>query len=119
MTLTSPIQYADDTILILPADGDQLVAFRDMLHVFAASTGLRVNFAKSMMVPINVPEAEASRLSKVFQCVLGTLPFTYIGLPLGTTKPMIQDLMPLVDSVERRMTASSSMLNQGCRLQLL
>ena len=27
--------------------------------------------------------------------------------------------MPLVDSLERRLTASSSMLNQGSRLQLL
>ena len=113
------IQYADDTILILPAVEDQLVVLRDMLHVFAASTGLRVNFAKSMMVPINVPEAEAVRLAQVFHCVLGTLPFTYLGLPLGTTKPTIQDLMPLVDSIERQLTASSSMPNQGCRLQLL
>ena len=51
------IQYADDIILILPADEAQLVALRDMLHVFAKSTGLKVNFSKSMMVPINVPEA--------------------------------------------------------------
>ena len=32
---------------------------------------------------------------------------------------MILELMPLVDSLERRLTASSAMLNQGCRLQLL
>ena len=57
------IQYADDTIMLLPTDEAQLVALRDMLQVFAESTGLRVNFAKSMMVPINVPEADALRLS--------------------------------------------------------
>ena len=62
------IQYADDTILILPADEAQLIALRDMLHVFAEYTGLRVNFAKSMMVPINVPEAEVVRLSSFSVC---------------------------------------------------
>ena len=36
------IQYADDAILLPPADEAQLVALRDMLHVFAESTGLRL-----------------------------------------------------------------------------
>jgi hypothetical protein len=38
---------------------------------------------------------------------------------MGTSRPTIQDLMPLVDTVERRLSASSSRLNQGSRLQLL
>ena len=38
---------------------------------------------------------------------------------MGTTRPRIQDLMPLVDRVERRLSASSAMLNQGARLQLV
>lgn len=90
-----------------------------MLHTFAASTGLRVNFAKSMMIPLNVPEDETTRLAGIFQCALGTLPFTYLDLPRGTTRATLQDLMPLVDSVEKRLSASSSMLKQGSRLQLL
>jgi len=42
-----------------------------------------------------------------------------MGLPLGTTKPKIIDLMPLVDKTERRLTSISSMLNQASRLQLV
>lgn len=110
------IQYVNDTILIVPTIEEQLIALRDMLHTFAASTGLKVNFAKSQMIPLNVSEEEATRLSGIFQCALGTLPFTYLGLPMGTTRPTVQELMPLVDSVERRLSASFSMLNQGSRL---
>ena len=89
------------------------------MDVFYASTGLKVNFQKSTMVPLNVDNEEAIRLAAVFGVSLGTLPFTYLGLPMGTTKPRIIDLMPLVDRMERRLTASSAMLNQGSRLQLL
>ena len=97
----------------------QLIALKEMLDVFYASTGLKVNFQKSTMVPLNIDNEEAIRLAAVFGCSLGTLPFTYLGLPMGTTKPRIIDLMPLVDRMERRLTASSAMLNQGSRLQLL
>ena len=113
------VQYADDTLLIVPAVDSQLLAVKEMLQDFHASTGLRVNFHKSCILPINVDEAETARLASVFGCQVGTLPFTYLGLPVGTTKPRIQDLFPVVDRVERRLSASSSLLNQGARLQLL
>ena len=37
------VQYADDTLLVLPACANQLLALNDMLGIFAASTGLHVN----------------------------------------------------------------------------
>ena len=96
-----------------------MVALKNMLHIFQQSTGLKVNFGKSSMIPINLEQDEAQRLSNILGCRLEQLPFTYLGLPLGTTRPKIVDLMPLVDSVERRLSVSSAMLNQGSKLQLL
>ena len=112
------IQYVDDTVIFLSARDEELVAFKNMLLTFQQSTGLKVNFAKSSMIPLNLDESEANRLAAVLGCRIGQLPFTYLGLPLGTTRPRIVDLMPLVDTLERRLTASSCMLNQGSRLQL-
>jgi hypothetical protein len=83
------IQYADDTLLIVPAIESQLVALKEMLHDFHAFTGLKVNFHKYCILPINVDETETARLAAVFGCQVGTLPFTYLGLPAGTTKPRI------------------------------
>jgi hypothetical protein len=48
------LQYADDTLLILPEDKDQLLALKEVLNKFSHFTGLRINFDKSQMVPINV-----------------------------------------------------------------
>jgi hypothetical protein len=47
------------------------------------------------------------------------LPFTYLGLPLGTTKPTVEDLSPLVGLVERRLNASARFLGYGGRLEFV
>ena len=113
------IQYADDTVIFLTAREEELAALKNMLLTFLQSTGLKVNFAKSSMIPLHIEEGEANMLAALRRCKIGKLPFTYLGLPLGTTGPRIVDFMPLVDTLERRLTASSCMLNQGSRLQLL
>ena len=71
------------------------------------------------MIPLHIEEGEANMLAALRHCKIRKLPFTYLGLPLGTTGPRIVDFIPLVDTLERRLTASSCMLNQGSRLQLL
>jgi retron-type reverse transcriptase len=90
------IQYADDTLLIMEACPTQLLALKNLLHSFAASTGLKVNYHKSVLVPLNLSEEKLDQLSTAFQCQKGSLPFTYLGLPLGVTKPSMDHFLPLV-----------------------
>jgi hypothetical protein len=110
------IQYADNTLLIMQACPAQLLALEELLENFAQATGLRVNYEKSAMMPINVDDYYIQFLANTFGCSVGSLPFTYLGLPLGTTKPTVQDLSPLVGLVERRINASAQFLNYGGRL---
>ena len=65
------------------------------------------------MIPINIDEAMISQLAAAFGCQMGKLPFTYLGLPVGATRPKMVDFFPLVDCMERRLTASSCFLTQG------
>jgi hypothetical protein len=113
------VQYADDTLLIMPADETQILAMKEVLHKFSVFTGLKINFAKSSMVPINVPQDLFEVLADSFGCQIGRMPFTYLGLCLGTTRRTISDLSPLVCRLERKLTAISSFLSQGARLQLI
>jgi hypothetical protein len=74
------------------------------------------------MILINVDEQRLLHLANTFGCVTGTLPLTYLGLPLGTTRPSVQDLShltPVVDQIERRLNASAGFLDNGGRLQLV
>jgi hypothetical protein len=70
------------------------------------------------MLPINITEERLDLLARTFGCSKGSLPFTYLSLPLGTTKPRVQDFLPLVSKCERRLGGISTMLNQDGRLQM-
>jgi hypothetical protein len=58
-------------------------------------------------------------LAAALGCQVGSMPFPYLGLPIGTTKPSIQDFLPIVEGVERRLISTSIFLSQGARLQLI
>jgi hypothetical protein len=113
------VQYADDTILMLSAESDQVLMLKEILHKFGLSTGLQVNFQKSLIIPLNVEPQRTASLAAIMGCQVGSLPFPYLGLPLGTTRPCIKDLLPIVNGLERRLTATSIFLSQGARLQLI
>lgn len=95
------VQYADYTLLIMQADARQLFCLKAILNSFASSTGLAVNFSKSLLVPINVSSEKMKVLAGTLGCQIGSFPFTYLGLPLGTTKPKIEEFAPLLDRVEK------------------
>jgi hypothetical protein len=71
------------------------------------------------MMAINIDDQRLDQLAATFGCVTGTLPFSYLGLPLGTTKPTVRDLSPIVDQVERRLNASARFLTYGGRLEFI
>ena len=104
------IQYADDTLILLKASQKEVFCFKAILNMFAQSTGLKVNYNKSSLYPLNMSQDKAVLFSGILGCKIGSLPFTYLRLPLGTTKPRVVDFAPLVDRVERRLTASSIFL---------
>jgi hypothetical protein len=113
------IQYVDDTILMMKASQRELLCLRPLLESFAQSTGLRVNYTKSCMVPLNLSDEKARILAGVFGCKIQGMPFTYLGLPMGTTKPRVEHYAPLMNRIERQLTSISSMLTQAGKLQLV
>lgn len=48
------IQYANDNIIILPADDTQLLNLQGILSTYATSTGLKINFHKSQLSPLTL-----------------------------------------------------------------
>ena len=109
-------QYADDTLMIMPACIDQIMHLKALLQAFSRSTGLFINYAKSSLVPINIDHDHAKLLADEFGCQVESLPFTYLGLPLGTTKPSVQDLMPVIAKIDKRLSGVSNFLNYAGRL---
>ena len=60
------VQYADDTLVFLQADAKQLHCIKALLNTFADATGLKVNYNKSSLIPINVSEEKVEILTNTF-----------------------------------------------------
>jgi hypothetical protein len=59
------VQYANDTIIILQADVDELSILKDLLEEYSAFIGLKVNYHKSSLIPINMLQEEANVLASL------------------------------------------------------
>jgi hypothetical protein len=113
------VQYADDTLLVMEACPAQLTHLKELLRTFSASTGLKVNYNKSMMVPLNITQDNLELLANVFGCQQGSLPFTYLGLPMGTSRPKIEHFLPVMQKIERRLSCTSLFLSQAGKLEMV
>jgi hypothetical protein len=80
---------------------------------------LRVNYAKTGLVPINLSPKKAETMAWVFGCRIQNMPFVYLGLPMGTIKPKVEHFAPLTNRGERQLTSISSMLTYVGKLQLV
>ena len=113
------IQYADDTVLIMPACSVQLEQLKSLLMHFSAYTGLRINFDKSAMISINTPDQKMQLLANNLGCSIGTFPSTYLGLPLSLLKPKLEDFAPIIKRIDRRLDGCSTLLSYGNKLTLI
>jgi hypothetical protein len=78
----SHLLFADDTLVFSGASLDQVQAIGDLLICFELVSGLKVNLAKSVLVPVG-DMSNVGALAEVLGCEVGSLPIPYLGLPLG------------------------------------
>jgi len=82
--LISHLLFADDTLFICKPYESNIGYLRCILLLFEAMSGLKVNLAQSVLIPIGkVPDLH--HLAQFFDCRVDSLPSTYLGLPLGAS----------------------------------
>jgi hypothetical protein len=86
-------------------------------RTFALPCSRPWNYAKSSLAPLNLSQEKARLLAGVFGCQIQGMSFTYLGLPMGTTKLRVEHYGPLMNRVERQLTSISSMLIHAGKLQ--
>jgi len=114
------LQYADDTLILVRATTADVINLRSTLDSFSAATGLKINYHKSNVVPMHVPETSLRRLIKVLQCQRADFPQTYLGLPLSNMKLNLSAFAPLISKVDKQLAGwKATLLNHAGRLVLL
>ena len=78
----SHLLFVDDTLVFCQASQDQLTYLSRLLMWFEAISGLRINLEKSELILVGRVE-NIDDLALDFGCRVGSLPSTYLGLPLG------------------------------------
>ena len=113
------VQYADDTLVIMQASARQLVCLKALLNTFTSAIGLKVNYGKSIMVPINIAEDRVDIFTSTLQCARGQFPFTYLGLPLGIYKPTVEQCLPIVNRIAKRIAGIATFMTQAGKVLLV
>ena len=93
----SHLLYADDTFIFCEADLDQLKFLRWILMWFEAMAGLKINLAKSEIIPVGTV-SNLVELASELGYKIGSLPTSYLGLPLGAK----HKALGVWDSIEER-----------------
>ncbi|XP_048493141.1 uncharacterized protein LOC104908756 [Beta vulgaris subsp. vulgaris] len=118
--IVSHLQYADDTIIFCPPSMDYLCNIKKTLIVFQIASGLSVNFHKSALYGINVDQIWLESAAKALLCRTGSLPFKYLGLPIGGNYSRIDTWNPIVDRMSKRLASwKGKMLSIGGRITLI
>ena len=78
----SHLLFVDDTIVFCEAKKDHLTHLSWILFWFEVASGLRINLAKSEIIPVAEVE-EIVEMAVELGCKVGQLPSVYLGLPLG------------------------------------
>ncbi|KAJ9674856.1 hypothetical protein PVL29_024033 [Vitis rotundifolia] len=78
----SHLFFADDTIIFCEAKKEHLTHLSWILFWFEAASGLRINLAKSEIIPIGEVD-DMAKMAAEIGCRVGSLSSHYLGLPLG------------------------------------
>jgi len=78
----SHLQFADGTLIIGEKRWSNVHSMRALLLLFENISGLKVNFNKSVLTSVNVPQTWLSKAASVLNCRTGSILFVFLGLPI-------------------------------------
>ncbi|MCH79613.1 cysteine-rich receptor-like protein kinase, partial [Trifolium medium] len=118
--VVSHLQFADDTLLMGVKSWANVRALRAVLVLFEAVSGLKVNFHKSMLVGVNIAESWLAEAASMLGCVVGKVPFVYLGLAIGGDPRRLAFWNPVLTRIKAKLSGwKSRFLSYGGRLILL
>jgi hypothetical protein len=83
-------------------------------------SGLKINFIKSEIVPLNLTKEEGIQYANILECKVSSFPITYLGVPLHWHKLKNKDWDFLISKIENKLENwKEKLLSIGGRLTLI
>ncbi|GJU26052.1 putative RNA-directed DNA polymerase, eukaryota, reverse transcriptase zinc-binding domain protein [Tanacetum coccineum] len=76
-----------------------------ILKCFEEASGLKVNLAKSKLYGVGVSIEEVEAVASLLCCIHDSIPFTYLGLPVGRKMHFCDGLGEVINRLRDRLTA--------------
>ncbi|GMI67424.1 hypothetical protein HRI_000411700 [Hibiscus trionum] len=97
------LQFADDTILFFQPEKSYLKNVKKILRCFEVCSGLSINFKKSGIAGVGTHPDTLNMLATTCGCSKIKLPFTYLGIPLGSDPRQIATWDPIVERCQSKL----------------
>lgn len=118
--VVSHLQYADDTLCIGKPTVENLWAMKALLRGLEMVLGLKINFFKSSLIGINVASDFMDLACNFLNCNEGSIPFKYLGLPVGANPRSMSTWESLVESISGKLNSwGHKYISFGGRIVLL
>jgi hypothetical protein len=73
--------YPEDTLIFLNHDLNAACHLKWIMVCFEHILGMKINYHKSYLTPMNMDDNEIQLYAKNFCCKVGAFPFKYLGVP--------------------------------------
>jgi len=112
--------YADDIMIYCRGNIDSLIALHHLFTRYANSAGQIISAIKSTIFVGGISQGRLHNIVDLLGFQMGSLPFTYIGVPIFKGRPKSIYLQPITDKIKAKLSAwKASLLFIAGRVQLV
>jgi hypothetical protein len=112
--------YADDAVIFLNPNRQEVSSLLNILTQFGEATGLRLNWTKCSVAPIRCSGINLDHILEPFAGQWVNFPITYLGLPLTLGRLKVVHLQGIVDKARKRLAGwQGRLLNPSGRRELV
>jgi hypothetical protein len=91
--------YADNVVLFLRPDANDIAITVDILHLFGEASRLRTNLQKSNVLPIRCGDLKLQLVQELFPCATSDFSCKYLGLPFSLKKLKKEHIQHIIDKL--------------------
>ena len=112
--------FADDLMVFCKGNLSSFTRLFEAVSLFSSISGLNLSTGKCFCFFGNVPTDVKASVLSLSGFTEGTLPITYLGLPLVSKSLNARDCQPLIIKITKRIELwTNKFISQGGRLQLI
>lgn len=116
----SHLQFAYDSLFLGESSMQNCLNLMALLDNFGKASGLQLNLLKTRLFGIGVSAAEITRMAFRIHCASDTIPFLYLGLPVGDNMKQVASWKKVVEKVNRQLSLwKQRTLSIGGRMTLI